>query len=236
MNTPRRQPGFTLLEVLLALSVLSIISVLAGAMWRQASGWSRENGAAQEAMRLQRVTELMRAQWADRRNSTALDDANRRVVATPTSLSFITATPILFPEWPMVIATYEIEREPGSPLGELATSTLRYTETPLARLDKAPDAGVAPTRSLAMLSRVRSLRWERYGTGDAAAPFREDAASPGDALEEPQEAAIATKPEDRVVRWRPFVRPDHRLIPAVRLLGEYKEEPLSCLFVVEASR
>ncbi len=226
--------AFTLLEMLLALSVLSIISVLVGTMWMQARGWSEENSSSNESMRLQRACEFMRAQWADRRSSASLDDQNRRVLATPEALTFVTATPILFTDWPMVIATYEIEREPGSPLGELARFTLRYTETPLSRLDKAPDPSSAQTRSLALLSGVHRLRWERYGTADAPAPLREQ-----DQLRETTEPADEEgpeKPEDRVIRWRPFTRPDSRLTPAVRLLGEYHKEPLSCLFVVEALR
>lgn len=231
MRIARSHPGFTLLEVLLALSVLSMISVLAGTMWLQARGWAEENTASDETMRLQRVSEMMRAQWADRRTSTVLDDQQRTMLATPESLTFVTATPILFTDWPMVTACYEIEREPGSPLGEAATFTLRYTETKLARMDKAPERENAPSRSLALLSGVRLLRWERYGMDDAVpAANRQDS----EQLEEGEPEPV--KPEDRQIRWRAFVKPDKRLIPAVRLLGEYKKEPVSCLFVAEALR
>lgn len=233
--------AFTLLEVLLALSVLSMICLLVGAMWMQARGWSDQNASSHESMRLQRVCELLRSQWADRRTSASLDDDNRRVLATPESLTFITATPILYPDWPLVVSSYEIERQPGSPLGEAALYTLRYSETPLGRLDKQTQLVTPSTRTLALLSGVRVLRWERYGAADSAASLRTSKSSlaAADRSHDDPDAAPAetqTKPEDRVIRWRTFTAPDNRLIPAVRLLGEYNKEPLSCVFVVEALR
>lgn len=232
MNTPPRHHAFTLLEMLLALSVLSVISTLVGTMWLQARGWSQEGVSTNEAMRLQRVCEFMRAQWADRRTVASLDEENRAVLATPSSLTFITATPILAPQWPMVIAEYSIEREPGSALGENETFRLIYSETPLSRLDKVSEDPEVPSRTLTLLAGVRALRLERYGTADTLPKSVTSDTAPQDEAAEPE----MLRPDDRALRWRPFTRPDPRVIPAVRLLGEYRKEPLSCMFVVEALR
>lgn len=257
-STQRR--GFTLLEMLLAVTVLSTATLLIGAMWTQARSWSDDGYAAERLLRLQRASEAMRRQWNDRRTTVALNRKSGSVIAMPEELTFVTTTPLLFPDWPMVTASYRIERQPGSPLGDLARYDLVYTETKIAEVGAKPkDDDVVRVydedeqSTWTLLSGVQKLRWERFGQALPAATIgresevnergvkrqqRDDGRKLDEngnpiEIEEDDDKRLT---DDRINRWREFDLPDTRTIHAVRLLGEIEKEPFACVFVIEALR
>lgn len=244
---PRR--GFTLLELLIAITILASISALVAALWSQTTAWAGENGMTLKTMRLPRVRELMRAQWADRRGAFRLSDSGESVAAEPDKLSFVTATPMLFPDWPLVRAEYSIERDYDTPSGALPAWRLVYTETRLADLSEPPeDAQELINKGMGenvgryvLLANVASLAFERYGVGDRSIRKKGSLVEPEDPEAKSTDLQSLTqnhtpdKDEDEE-KWRPFEQKFDGLIPAVRVVGEFQDEAFSCVFVITGSR
>lgn len=257
-----RSRGMTLLEVLLAVTIMASLMGLVASMIGQAREWTEVSEVDRVLMRVQRVGEAMRSQWTDRRSSMALDERGRRVITTPTELRYLTATPLLFPEWPLVAATYRIE--PESTRGTMRGLTWRlvYEEVRVSGMDELPDqyaldiTGQALRDSTVLLAGCTELRWERFGRGErvdesGSVPEEEEeddkgaspdgsAASGGQASERGARRDRLEDPdeleEEQRYLWREFTDGYEGFVPAVRLVGDYEGERFGWVFVIKALR
>ena len=255
--------AFTLLELLVAVTIIASVSTLLAALWAQTHRWAAENGSSLRTMRLPRAQEFLRAQWADRRGSFRLTDSGESVAAEPGRLSFVTASPALFPDWPVVRASIIVERDFETPAGAPPAWKLVYEETKLADLESPPkeaesliaEGGGELVRRQTLLGGLARLDFERFGVGDrsrqkqgsltdesAPAPRPSAAGARGGNDEaEGEEGLIGPigeeeRREEDTKRWRGFTQRFRGEMPAVRVVGEYEGEPFSCLFVIAGSR
>lgn len=215
----------TLLEVILATTILASITALIAALWTQMRSWSGDAALVHESMTLQRVVDLMQDQWADRRESVALDEEENTVLAGEQGLAFVTSTGILFPDWPLVRVEYTIEIDPDLPPGSGgAPWRLLYRETRITDLTGPPPTGTGADgeplkREHVLLGRCRELRFEQFfvASPEAARAAGEEAPS-------------------RTGEWKTFEDDDEGLTAAVRLLGRHEGDQFSCVFVIRALR
>lgn len=264
MKSRRRtfRRGMTLLEVVLAVTILAAMSGLIAAMWTQATRMADDGGGQHRAMRLARVLEMMRSQWADRRTSVKLGRGGSSVTVERAALSFITATAILEPGWPIVRARYVVERDYETGVGALAAWRLVYEELPVVDLEspveQAGDSGrplasgerraERPVESpkekrLILLAGCAELEWERFGKSDRAEEAEAERAAEN-AVSESGRPTTTTAPkriaaptaEERTPEWRPLVGEFRGKTPAVRLVGEFGGKEFACVFVIEDSR
>ncbi|MDX2115431.1 MAG: type II secretion system protein [Planctomycetota bacterium] len=195
----RARSGFTLLELVLAVTVLASMTTLLAALWAQTLTWARDAGTQQRGLHLPRVLDIMRQQWSDRRQ---LRDGDPGVALAADSVEFLTATPLLHPEWPLATVRYRIERDRSTP-GAGPLFRLVYEERPLADLSAAGGAGSAidaeqngsgglqtpPMSRHVLLERCPLLVFERYAptiVENGVAREREE--EPGDELLKRQKA------------------------------------------------
>jgi len=226
-----RRAGFTLLEVVLALSIMATITTLVAALWAQARSWGDQNASHLRALNTARVIETAQRQWTDRRQAVDLGVNGVKVTARPERIEFVTATPILRPDWPIVQAGYVIEPDAAGP-GD--TCSLWYEEARVWRFGETtqfdrqqitnPATGDEQPLRLRVLSGVRGLRFERFGAGDLpqGLPI--------------QEARARATPEQRRLTWRKFEKLYKGPLPAVRLVGDIDAQEFTCVFVIELSR
>lgn len=157
--------GLTLLETLVAATVLASLTTLAATLWSQAARWMGEPALAQRALRNQHAVELLRAQWAARPRGVALvKDQPQRVRVDGERLEFISTRSALFPGWPLVRAAYVIEAQPQGAPGAPERRRLVYEELRLGRLDAAVDDGArtpdgADLRRRTLLEGCETLAW-----------------------------------------------------------------------------
>ncbi|MCA9312047.1 MAG: hypothetical protein KDA21_12620, partial [Phycisphaerales bacterium] len=135
--TPLRS-AFTLLELLLAVTVLASVTGLVAVTYSQMNGWVADNGTEQRMMRLHRVLKLMTDQWEDRRTA-AWAEGEHRILTGDTGIGFLTATPILFPDWPLVRVAYRIVPTPDRAPGAPETWDLLYEEVRVVELGAPPE-------------------------------------------------------------------------------------------------
>ncbi len=158
------------------------------------------------------------------------------------SVTFVTASPVLFPDWPLVVAAYRIERSDIlQPDRDEPWYALTYTETRVldpagaaragAAFDRTPDE--RPTSDkLVLLWPVAELAFERFGP-DVWVEEQRPGPGPG--------AAAANAPPSRDAAphdWWPM-RDRHGYrgpIHTVRLVGSFMEERFTCVFAAEPSR
>lgn len=201
---PLARRAFTLLELLLALSVLAAMSVLIATLWRQASDWASDAATFDGAMRLPRAAELARSQWAERRTSVILDEQGRSLGFTPERLSFVTALPVLFVDSPLVKVEYIIDTDPRSS-SSFPLRRLRCSETPVVDVLAAQNPSASPgpssrarplpssvqapeARVITLLEGCATLTWEWFG--EAADP---EASEPDSAASTSATPASASK-------------------------------------------
>ncbi len=125
----KRARGMTLLEVLIATTILASLTVIVAMLWAQTGQWTEETRTHDSALRLQRTLDLLDRQWGARvTNVTLADGAEGAVIVDGERLEFITASSALFPDWPLVRAAY-IAR----PVGDASEQswTLDYEEVRL---------------------------------------------------------------------------------------------------------
>jgi prepilin-type N-terminal cleavage/methylation domain-containing protein len=184
---PRARRGFTLLEMVLALTIIATLFGLLTAVWRQAGDWSGDAAAHQRALRLPRVLEMIRTQWSERRMTIGLERPDQTVVITPTQIEFVTAVPVLG-RAPIVTAMYVIEPDPDARASEprlrLVYEERGVTDVAMPQRSATADAQRAGARTQDTASRVpgvreelpsrtvllrncRELRWEWYDDGTA---------------------------------------------------------------------
>ena len=177
----RARRAFTLLELLLATTVLAAITALVAVTWAQMSDWAGDGTRDRESMRLHRVVRLMTDQWEDRRSTVPIGEENQPVVTTSRGFTFMTATPILFPDWPIVQASYQIVPSPDRRPGDPDVWDLMYTEERLvsfgasekdddeteaereARRNAIDVNGRELVRELRLLHHCPKLYFERFG-------------------------------------------------------------------------
>lgn len=232
----------TLLELLLATTILAAITAMVSALWAQTRDWSQENARPEQALRLPRVLQLFEDQWS-RRRAVADDgeegaDAESALLLNKDRLEFITAEPILFPDWPLVRASYIAQRDERLTVGAESTVTLVYEETrvtnPNAPAASSEGADGAKTRKRAvLLEDCGEVRFERYATTEAdgvnhpSAPASQPLARLWD---EPAPANVGENADG--TDQNGSSGDDLR---AGRIAGEYRGESFSWVFIVEGS-
>jgi len=175
-SLPIRRTGFTLLELMVSIAILGAVFGLVGAMWGQAGSWNSAIDRHADGLRVQRVLTMMKDQWADRRRGVQIGEKKTDVVVTDLQITFTTASPILFPDWPLVVATYRIE--PERELGRSGYWRLVYEEAriaaPTVRLEDVSSQSPAwnqghdprgrPVRDrMVLLDGLSRVRFERFG-------------------------------------------------------------------------
>lgn len=241
--------GFTLLEVLLATTILAMVMGLAASVWVQMTRWS---GVTAELQRTQRVDQALRLwsdQWADRRFIEDLPGVSPFGI-TPDEMRFLTATPALFVDAPLVMARYVIEPTRPGQSGAGATYELRYEERrvtdlapPSARLQARRARGIsvdgepveppkgeelARRQRLVLISGAEELLLERYGprwAPETALPLtveRRDAEGRrySRAAVRPEDAAHQDPADVPPYRWRPLEDGYSEAVPALRVVGK----------------
>ncbi|GAB4545997.1 MAG: hypothetical protein Tsb0013_04350 [Phycisphaerales bacterium] len=227
-----KRRGLTLLELLIAITVLASIVSGVGVFWSQARAWEADNARHREVLRVERVLRTLREQWGTRR---VLDDegveegdaAARGYTFSPTGVEFTSATGLLAPGWALVRVRYGIER------GVDGRYALVYEEARVLDMDGSAPAGTsrldARGRAIGgrevVLAGLDGLWFERWGTRDGEP-------APG-AIDVRTDDADEREPdgEREVMRWRAFDRVIDFPIDAVRLVGEVNGEVFSCVLV-----
>lgn len=162
--------GFTLIETVLAVTVIATVTALAAMVWASAS--SHIEGSTETAARshTQRIVELARAQWASRRvirtvQSTGSQDEGLIAFAHD-GVSFVTARSVIFHDWPLVQAVYRVLTDADG------KQSLVYLETRM--MDTSGNAplvgGMGPdgegrTGGIVLIEDAEDLRLERFGIG-----------------------------------------------------------------------
>ncbi len=224
-----------MLEVVLATAVLAAVCTLAALMFAQARSWNDSNASHLRTMRVARATELMTRQWADRRSAVPVDSSGAKVVATPTELTFVTATPVLHHGWPLVLASYRIESDTPSLAGE-PRFRLLYEESRISRLAFTGDASESQMEnpatsdekplSTTLLSRLGHVGFERFGPR----------LSQVEAQETMERGETVDQKRDLTPGWYVYDKLFKGTIPAVRIAGDQDGKEFACVFVIERSR
>jgi len=124
-----RARGMTLLEVLIATTILASLTVVVAMLWSQTKQWTDETRTHGSALQLQRSLDLLDRQWGARLTRVKLADGEEgSVIVDGDRLAFVTTESALFPDWPLVRATY-IARPTGPAPG--SAWTLEYEEVRL---------------------------------------------------------------------------------------------------------
>ncbi len=170
----RDRAAMTLLELIIAITIFSALLSLAAALWAQTAKWADDNAAHQQILRVQQAHDLAREQWEARRTTARLSEEGAATVAlTPEAATFITSTPVLFPDWPLVRASWLIERRFDVLQGTEDSAELIYEETRITHPEYVLEgqydiAGKPLTRRLVALDDCQRLHWETW-----QAPTRE---------------------------------------------------------------
>jgi len=242
-RAPRR--GFTLLEVILAVSALAGLTTLVAALWSQTRDWAEENASHQAALRLDRAIVLMGDQWSSRRRSFSIrPDATAAIQVRPDRLEFVSDDSVLFPDWPFVRVSFIIERNESTLITADSRATLHYEEAPITDPTGADEASdtLAPhlaPRRVVLLADCADLRLER-DVAPAPDDPRGEAAPRWTALTDgtlgvdasaasTDDPADADAPEpsggaEDEVEYEPM--------RAVRIVGVYEGEPFAWPFIV----
>lgn len=248
--------AFTLLEMLLAVTVLSMVGVLVATMLTQASDLHRDNDRRDATLDITRVVRLMTEQWEDRRSAVALGRHGESYAAAPGELAFVTARPILKPEWPLAIVRYRLELIGASVVEAERRYDLVYEERPVAAVGVSAEAPESDREKeeqwksadrIVLLRDCVDLRMERFRSAKdavleelgprtgAEGQSDDDAAAEigaGASIEERQEEMMRTAKSS----WVVFEEAVTRAPSAVRIVGEYEGEVFACVFVGAVSR
>lgn len=185
----RTRRGFTLLELLLAITVMSIVTALIAVSWRVAGDWASVAAHQRRALQLPRVADMIRSQWAERRTSLDLEKPGQTVFMARGRVEFITSLAVLDRTLPLVIASYVVERD-DAPTAPAGTYRLVYNERAVIdtrapqRASAPDDAGghraldasatsvpglvQPPSRSTVLLSACSELVLEYFDNGEEA--------------------------------------------------------------------
>lgn len=237
--------AFTLIELMLSATILASVAALTAVLWAQASGWTSDAMSEHRGVRLARVIELMRSQWADRRTGVALDGKGATVRVERDGVEFITATAVLERGWPLVRASYLIEPDLDTGIGRPSAWKLVYEESPIIEFDGPQGAArqgdregskprrppaAPPVRKTALLRGCDRLALERFGR-----ELRVEARQ-GQTESEPGAAAVPRREDHALPGWREVEREFAGVPPAIRLVGRMEGREFACVFVIEDSR
>lgn len=228
---------------MLAVAVFASMSTLIAALYAAAMDVGLESAGHTRTMTLARVSALAGEQW-DERRAVRFDAEGGFGPGIEASFNadaatFYTAAPILFPDWPLVQATYAIEdTDQLRPQSDGFMQRLVYRERRILGFDAPPTdtTGVTPdgrprAARLVLLDACDRLRFERFG---AAVPPPPASAQPASRNEQrPRDTRSA---DEREERWRPLDGTFGGEIRSVRLVGSTGREVFSCVFATEASR
>lgn len=243
-----RRCAMTLLEVILAMTVLASISTLVAALWAQTRDWTLENASHQQALHVERAIALLDQQWRTRVLSVSLGDEDAPAVSlTQDTMSFVTTTPIAFHDAPMVRVAYRLERTGGYLVGETAVWSLQYAESPVTNpriaVATAGATGGGATHSLTLLEDASSLQWERWYDPPLEQRAREEprwiALAAGDELAVAAAVSTSNAGVNDLNAAAEASRAREELenpLRAGRLTGTVKGEPITWLFVAAPSR
>lgn len=243
-NHPSRR-AFTLLELLLAATVMATLTALLGALVAQTRQWGGDQAMGERAIRLARVMTLIREQWGDRRMLPLAGDGPS-VQLNHDRLEFVTARAVVDPSRALVRAIYAIEPDWSGPPEAGARWRLVYREYPYVdfsggeRSESERLSNRSGEPDLVLLSQCPALAWERRAMVD------EDGAEVAD-LEDDDAPALASPasgdapPAPRVpvaearLGWAAMKQRD-RASAVARLRGVAYQQEFSWVFVVRASR
>jgi prepilin-type N-terminal cleavage/methylation domain-containing protein len=243
----RRRRGMTLLELLLATTILASIMGLVAMLYGHSASWAAGNQEQSDALRLHRVLQVLSDQWATRRriaepNVIVLGES---IDVDDERLRFLTATPILFPEWPLAWVEYRVEVDPEHRGRGGLHRRLVYRETRVVDVGEDPDHrafgpdGRRLGEAIVLLDDCAELRWERFGPSLeelerllALAREGEDGSSAERVRAENEE----TDREEEPPAWRPIETDYDYPTPAARLVGTLHEEPFTWPVLTAASR
>lgn len=235
--------GLTLLEMMIALTILASITAGIGIFWGQARAWEADNAEHRGLLRTERALRLVREQWGQRR---ALgvegegDAGGSGVMVTLGGVTFTSARSVLFPGWGLVRVRYAIERaQDGAYELVCEESRIMDVSAPYDPGTSAIDPRLRPIGGREVLiGDLDGLRLERWGTetGEvrtALTPVAtgEDEAGEGEGLFDEEGSS-----RDEAEAWRAYDREIEFPVRAVRFVGERGEEVFSCVLVVEPSR
>ncbi len=181
---------------------------------------------------------MLSDQWDTRRTR-----ADPRVIQLEESvdvnrerLRFLTATPVLFPEWPIVQVEYRIEVDMLHRGVGRQNRKLVYEEVRVVDLESEPNprayapGGGRLGAEITLIDDCAELAWERFGPSletlerlfdDARGSGAQEASQSelGQVLDQPEESEREEPPE-----WRP-IEPDYDYpTPAARLVGVLHQE------------
>jgi len=244
----------TLLELLLATTVLAVVTAMVSALWAQTRDWSRENARPEQALRLPRALRLLEDQWSRRRAVADEDDqrapaadAKPEIFLVKDRLEFITAEPILFPDWPLVRVAYTAQREDRLTVGAESTASLVYEETRIVNPSMPEAEGAGPSednrRRIVLLEDCAELRFERDLATTPSQERTPDQPLPIDRLwseaesDAPSAAPRADASASQTERTDQSgeTDDDDPSLRAGRIVGEYRGESFSWVFLVEGS-
>ena len=217
---------------------------LAAVALAQVRGWTHDIRITGGGSRLQRVLEMIRHQWGDRRTGVPVNTKGDSVRPATDRLEFITASGVIYPEWPLVRASYAIEPDrskgPAHTLWKLVYEESRVTDpgAPPKPVDGARERETEPNeapREMELLAGATELRWERYSTGHDGEPSLGGSGEQPDA-EPGAKPALKTKDRpDPVAGWKKFKEVFEGDVPAMRLCGVVNGEEFSCVLVIGAA-
>ncbi|MEC9374533.1 MAG: type II secretion system protein [Planctomycetota bacterium] len=162
---PRR--GMTLLELIVAITILAVVSALAATMWEQMRSWSDENSDVGRALRVDQSLRVLERQWGSRQRIVKLDEEDEAGVwVDGEALEFVTSESILFPDWPLVHARYRIESEVAVLAGERSVHRLVLEEFRLSGAPVMDDGRTDPegrpiAKKITLLDDCQALAWQR---------------------------------------------------------------------------
>lgn len=171
--------GLTLLELVVALTIMVAAMTLVGALWSQMRDWAADNGRLTEGLQPRRVAAFLRRQWEEQRSIVPVDDKGKgSVTVDQDTLRFVTALPALFPDAPLVVASWTIERTPDVRTPEWWPARLVYEEARVTNMkgvgpDTYDSRGQLARRRIVALDGCRDLRWEVWSGAGAPPPAAE---------------------------------------------------------------
>jgi prepilin-type N-terminal cleavage/methylation domain-containing protein len=165
---PPHPRAFTLIETVLAVSIIATIATLAAMVFASAASHAEAFAEEDQASRAARITDLAKVQWSNRRvirgAVTRADEDEGLIAFAHDGVSFVTTHPVIFKDWPLVHVTYRVVQEDDD------TFSLLYLETRVIDTTGQDPVvgglaadGRARTGGLVLLERIPELRIERFG-------------------------------------------------------------------------
>jgi len=164
----------TLLEMLVAVTLLGALTTLTATMWSQVARWSEENHELDAPLRVRRALETLDRQWRSRVETAPVDERDPwGMWIDGRVLEFITEEPLLEPEWPLVRARWSIEGERSANVAERDRLRLVYEERRLpgpGGIDGNEPVRPGDVREMVVMEECAALAWQAPGGWARATP------------------------------------------------------------------